>query len=121
MISGIIFISIALAISLIINVIMFGYAKTTLARINTVYRASESSAEIFSMIDAFKEHLTTVYEMPTFYGDDTLKSLLDHSGELIEYLKGYENIYSFTQPELEEQLIQASDDLNDDQEEETAA
>jgi len=97
---------------------MFGYAKNTLTKINAVYTASESSAEIFSLIDTFREHLSSVYEMPTFYGDETLKSLLDHTNEMIEYLKGYEEIYSFTQPELANQLLQATSDLEDDEEEE---
>tara|TARA_R110002020_G_scaffold100115_6_gene237052 strand:- start:340 stop:708 length:369 start_codon:yes stop_codon:yes gene_type:complete len=107
-----------LFVSVVGNVILVGYARSTLAKINTVYRASEETSEIFSMIDAFREHLNGVYEMPTFYGDETLKGLLEHSKQMIEHLKKYENIYSFTQPDLEEQLSKASADLENHEEEE---
>ena len=51
--------------------------------------------------------------MPTFYGDETLKGLLEHTNQMVEYLKQYEEIYSFTQPDLEEQLLAASSNLED--------
>jgi len=114
---AVISLSIIATISVLINIFMFGYAKNTLAKIETAYNAAEASTEIFSLMDAFKDHLNSVYEMPTFYGDETLKSLLDHSNEMIEYLKGYEEIYSFTQPELAQQLLQASEDIENDEEE----
>jgi len=107
-----------LFISVVVNMVLVGYARNTLSKINTVYRASEETSEIFSMIDSFREHLNAVYEMPTFYGDDTLKGLLEHSKQMIEYLKKYENIYSFTQPDLEKQLLDASEDLENYEEEE---
>ena len=105
-----------------INVIMVSYAKNSLSRLESVYVAAETASEIFSMIDSYKEHLSNVYDMPTFYGDDTLKSLLDHTGDMIEYLRGYENIYSFTQPDLEMQLASIGvedirEDIQDAQEE----
>lgn len=103
------------SISIIINILMVGYAKNTLLKIETVYTAADETAEIFSMIDSYKEHINSVYEMPTFYGDETLKGLLDHSSQMIEFLKRYENIYSMTQPNLEEQLLEASRDINNDE------
>jgi len=112
----IISLSVIAGISVLINIFMLGYAKNTLRKIETVYNAAEASTEIFSLMDAFREHLSSVYEMPTFYGDETLKSLLDHTNEMIEYLKGYEQIYSFTQPELAQQLLQASEDMESDEE-----
>ena len=35
----------------------------------------------------FEQHLSTIYEMEMFYGDDTLKSLLSHTKELKESLE----------------------------------
>lgn len=37
----------------------------------------------------FEEHLSSIYEMEMFYGDDTLKSLLSHAKELRESLQGF--------------------------------
>jgi hypothetical protein len=104
-------------VSIVLNGLMIWYAKTFLAKVNAIYTASETASEIFSMIDAYKEHLKSVYEKPTFYGDETLKGLLKHTNQMVKYLKKYEEIYSFTQPDLEEQLLAASADLeNYDQE-----
>ena len=80
------------------------------------YVASEESAEIFTRIQTYGEHLSSVYQMPVFYGDETLKSLLDHTKEVVLFLQTYEDIYSFTQPDLIEQLEVSN--LNETQEEE---
>ena len=120
MMTSIIVLGSVLVISVFFNVVLVWYAKTSLAKLDIVYTASEEASEIFSMIDTYGEHLQSVYEMPTFYGDATLQGLLEHTKKMVEYLKKYEEIYSFTQPDLVEQLEAASLDLeNYDQEEET--
>ena len=119
MMTLVIILGISCGLSIIFNVVMVWYAKSSLAKFSTIYAASEEASEIFSMIDTFGEHLQSVYDMPTFYGDETLQGLLEHTKQMIEYLKKYDKIYSFTQPDLEEQLLAASADLeNYDQEEE---
>jgi len=105
-------------ISLIGNIVLVWYAKTSLTRLDSIYLAAENTSEIFSMIDTYKEHLNAVYEMPTFYGDETLQSLMEHTGQMIEFMKKYEKVYSFTQPDLEEQLLAANGDVSEHDEEE---
>ncbi len=39
------------------------------------------------MIEEFSTHLKSVYELEMFYGDDTLKSLMDHASQLSERLE----------------------------------
>ena len=103
--------------SIAANAVMFWYAKNSLSNFNSVYRASENLSEVFSTIDTYREHLAHVYEMPTFYGDETLKGLLEHTGQMIEFMKRYDEVYSFTQPNLEEQLSAAAEDLKEYDEE----
>ena len=107
---------VGLCLSLIANLILFWYIRKTTVRF---FVASEEASKIFSMIDAYQEHLQSVYEQPTFYGDETLKSLLDHTKDMTSYMKQYEDIYSFTQPDLEEQLLAASIELENYDEEKT--
>jgi len=92
-------------LSIVANIIFILYIRRVILR---VYNASEEASVIFTRLDTFREHLTGVYEMPTFYGDETLSALLTHAKELSEFLGQYENIYSFTQPDLLEQLEAAS-------------
>ena len=103
-------------ISIIINIIFILYMRRVLLQ---VYTASEEASVIFTRLNTFEEHLQTVYDMPTFYGDETLSGLLRHIKELSNFLILYENVYSFTQPDLLEQLEAASIELQEkyDQEE----
>jgi len=112
---GIIILGVVFALSVGVNIILFWYMRKTLSRF---YVASEEASEIFSRLDTYGEHLQSVYEMPTFYGDETLHGLLEHSKEIRSFMKKYEGIYSFTQPDLEEQLLAVSAELENYDEEE---
>lgn len=37
---------------------------------------------LYGSIDSYKEHLTRVYGLETFYGDQTLQSLLEHTRQI---------------------------------------
>ena len=102
-------------LSVSLNILLLIYFRRVLGRI---YAASEEVSEIFTRLDAFQEHLHSVYELPTFYGDQTLKSLLDHAKGLVEYLSRYEEVYSFTQPDLLEQLAAATTDIEGEHDQE---
>jgi len=103
-----------LVVSVLVNVALVSYIRQNIIK---VFVISEESAEIFTMIDSFREHLKSVYELPTFYGDDTLSGLLDHTNAVAQYLMRFENVFSFTQPDLLEQLEQASIELRQQNEE----
>ena len=95
-------------LSLACNVVLYLYAKR---KISSFLTASEEASQIFALLDAYREHLESVYELPTFYGDETLKSLLDHTREIHQFFSVYEEIFSLTQPDLLEQLQEASIEL----------
>ncbi len=103
-------------VSVTLNVILFLYSRRVLIR---VFNAAEEMSALFTRVDAYKEHIESVYETPVFYGDATLKSLLDHSNDMIDNLRKYEDVYSFTQPDLLEQLAAATEQLEESYEEET--
>ena len=47
---------------------------------------------MINAIESYKKHLGAVYELPMFYGDETLRSLLNHTKDLsedLEALKGF--------------------------------
>lgn len=108
-----ILIFLGLFISLGLNGILYLYIKKYLT---PTLQASEQASEILTMMDAFRAHLKSVYEMPMFYGDDTLSSLLDHTNDLNNFLAQYDNVYSLTQPDLLELLEEG--EANGPQEEE---
>lgn len=105
-----IFILISFVISFIINVLMFWFLRKSIKR---WFVASELAASIFTHLDSFREHLFSVYELEQFYGEPVVKRLIEHSTDLIEFLKNFEDVYSLTQPDLEEILMEESDKMSD--------
>ena len=106
-----------LVVSVLANLVLVSYIRTNIVK---VFVISEELSEIFTRLDSFQEHLKTVYEMPTFYGDETLTGLLEHSKALNEFLIKYEDVYSFTQPDLLEQLEAATIELQEQYDQEEA-
>ena len=45
--------------------------------------------------DEFIKHLGKIYEMQTFYGDETLSALLEHSRQLKEDLQEFKDRYEY--------------------------
>jgi len=104
-------------VSFLVNITLIQYIRQNIVR---VFVISEESAEIFTRLDSFSEHLKTIYEMPVFNGDETLSGLLEHLQSLNEFLAKYEGLHSFTQPDLIEQLERASFELQEKYEQEEA-
>ena len=69
-----------LSLSLIFNVVMFLYARKAISVLMT---ASEELGDLQQMIDSFSSHLTSIYEMDMFYGDETLRGLMEHANSLL--------------------------------------
>jgi hypothetical protein len=98
-----------LLVSVAGNVMLFWYCRTLISK---CWNAAEAASEIFTRFDAYKKHLQDVYQLRLFYGDRNLKEILEHTTDLLNFLKQYEAVYSFTQPDLEE--ILAAEDKNDE-------
>jgi hypothetical protein len=68
--------------------------------------------EIMSALENFENHLETLYEMETFYGDETLHSVLMHAKGITEFLSEFEDIYELSDElpdETEEEQEEADD------------
>ena len=56
---------------------------------------SQTNEDLKSMsfnFKQFEEHLSTIYEMEMFYGDETLKSLLSHTKEIKDTIEEFQII-----------------------------
>ena len=115
--SVIIILGVLCILSITTSVILITYMRRVFMRL---YNASEEASVIFTRLDTFREHLQTVYDTPTFYGDETLSALLEHVKGLVEFLLQYEDIFSLTQPDLIEQLEAASLELQEEHERQEA-
>lgn len=87
-----------------INFFLIWYIWRSIQRIS--YYEIEM-AETIGAIKNFTNHLSTVYEMEMFYGDETLHYLLQHARDLTEVFDQYE-LDSTLDSELEEELNNGS-------------
>lgn len=75
---------ILLLLSFIINVIFVFYCRWL---INSYKILTEDLKQIQALIADFNSHLSGIYELEMFYGDQTLSSLLEHGKELNNILE----------------------------------
>ena len=99
-----------LSISLIFNIGLIVYVRAAIVRLLSV---SEELGDLQAMVNSFAEHLKAVYELDTFYGDETLAHLLEHAVSFTEQLDTFEYIYSLTEesegPPIDDGTISAGD------------
>ena len=94
-----IWVILALVISVGLNVLLFWYLRQTLRRL---LFASENFAWLLNSITNFSEHLQSLHELEMFYGDTTLGHLIEHSKQLVEDMKNFEEIYTLLEDELDD-------------------
>jgi hypothetical protein len=94
--------------SVVLNVVVFIYARSAISRL--LYVAEELS-DLKMMVDSFSAHVSGLYEMEMYYGDQTLEELVNHAQSFNEQLRTFEFIYTLTEaPETEEEIEQIEDD-----------
>ena len=104
-----IILSAMLTLSVLFNIGITLYARNVIVKLLSV---SEELGDLKTMVDNFYVHLTTIYQMEMFYGDETLAYLVEHSRSLAEQLETFEYIYTLTEADVdnEQEEIEENDD-----------
>ena len=93
-----------------INIFLIWYCRNLMV---SLYDVSENMQALVEEVLLFDQHLNSVHEMETFYGDETLGNLIRHSRGLTETLEDFAEIYTLFDQEAEEQLTEeVPDDAN---------
>ena len=87
---------IALSASVILNIFLFLYLRWLLSNFTFL---SENIYNLLESAETFSNHLSAVYELETFYGDETLQNLLTHAKQVVKEIKVYKDIYTITNDE----------------------
>jgi hypothetical protein len=87
-----------LFVSVALNVGIFIYARAAVTRLLSI---SEELRDLQQMVNSFAVHVKTVYELDSFYGDETLRGLLEHAVSFNEQMDTFEYIYSLTEKEIQ--------------------
>jgi|10_taG_2_1085330.scaffolds.fasta_scaffold21229_4 hypothetical protein len=92
------YIIIFLIISVVLNIFFAFYLRWLLKNFTFL---SDNIYNLLETIQTFSNHLGAVYELETFYGDETLQNLLTHAKQVAEDIKQYKEIYTLTHDEEE--------------------
>ena len=91
-------ISIILALSITINILLGWYMIRLLKRFLFL---SDNLDDLFDQIDGYTMHIENVHSLETFYGEPVLQNLMNHSREVVEYVDDFRNIFDDTKDTLE--------------------
>ena len=92
------------SISVVINLISFFYIRWLLRTISAI---NQDVDQLSLLIYDFQNHLTSVHELEMFYGDDTLKALMQHAKKLSETLEDLDLILN--EPEESDSVTEEVD------------
>ena len=102
-----------LAISIFLNVVGAIYIREAVKRLLSI---SLELSDLQRMVDSFTRHLQTVYELESFYGDETLRGLFEHANSFNEQMDTFDYFISLTEKEENK-----PDDTEEDREEPNSA
>ena len=98
--------TIALIISIIANLFLFWFAREQSTKITYV---SQNIGDLVELVSSYRDHLKAIYQLDTYYGDENIKFLFDHTRSLLTVIEEeYSDITSLTDPlevEFEEAII----------------
>lgn len=104
-----------LTVSMLANISLLAYVRSVLSRLLFV---SEELGDLQDMVNNFSNHLSDIYNLEMFYGDQTLQSLMEHAISFNEQLETFEVIYSLTTEDIKEPDFENNPDADDEESEE---
>lgn len=108
-----IWLGIALTLSLVVNGFLLWFSREQSQRLTFV---SQNLNDLLEIISNYKEHLRKVYSLEMFYGDETLKFLMEHTNAVVQLLEAqYGEIIDITDPI---EVIEEDEEKNEEEKQE---
>jgi len=82
-----------LIFSVILNIFLIWYVSKVLAKL--LY-TSDNLGDLYVVLRIYESFLASIYEMEMFYGEPTLKELIDKTKIIREEVQIFEEIYGLT-------------------------
>ena len=108
-------IKIILGLSLIVSVVVnFVLLRLSMWQSRELADISDGLGDLVEIITSYRNHLSDVYQLDSFYGDETLQGLMTHTNAVRSLLEEqYGNVINITDP-IEYEI----EEVNEDGEEE---
>lgn len=85
-----------LGVSVVVNVVLIRLASWQSKDLAVI---SDNVGDLVEIIESYRTHLKKVYELDSFYGDETLKGLMNHTNAVRALLEQqYGDVMSITDP-----------------------
>ena len=98
--------------SVALNAVLIYYTRISIMKFTEI---SAGMLALRESVNDFSNHLEFVYELEMYYGDETLKGLIEHARSLNESLEEYEEFYDLfdfpeeqSEDESEEEEVDAT-------------
>jgi len=90
------------SLSAAVNIFFIWYVIQLIKRLLSV---QDEMDEFLMSLDEYSNHIDMVYNLERFYGDDTLKNLLNHSKNFNKRISYLRSLYDmdYEEPEAEEE------------------
>ena len=93
-----------LYLSIVINCVLMWYVQNIL---NTSNELNEDVIDLFTELENYSNHLDQIHEMETFYGDQNLQNLINHTrsitNNIIDIQRKYDEDTEILEEETEEE------------------
>ena len=109
-----VWLGIALSISALLNVVFYWLIREQSSRLSIV---ADNSSDLIELISSFRNHVKAVYSLDSFYGDETLGGLLEHSRALNVILEEQYGDIAALAEEIEYEEEELEDAKEENQEE----
>ena len=78
-----------LSLSITANILAVWYIRRVITRLTYV---NENISDLSDLIGSYQNHLTGIFSLDQYYGDQDIKYLLDHTRSLKEVLEQYSEV-----------------------------
>jgi len=117
MVEVIAIVSVLLLFSMTFNIFLIWYIKTTLSKLLFV---SENLLFLKEAIEAYAKHLKTIYQLETYYGDETIKFLFEHTKALLTKILDFDDVIALSDKQeliLDDREVEIVDSTHEEKEE----
>ena len=94
---------ISLIVSMSMNVFLLWFSREQSTKITYV---SQNIGDLVEMIASYRDHLKAIYQLDTYYGDENIQFLFEHTRSLLTIIENeFSDVTSLTDP-LEVEFIE---------------
>ena len=77
--------------SVLLNVVLVWYSRRLVVDLSDI---SQEVEEVITDLKVYHNHVENIYNLETFYGDETLRALLEHSKAVSERVGNFTTLFS---------------------------